>query len=254
MTIITAPNVYNVVDAPIGVPYRFGLESVVDFGGTDNDLVGVTWISENCPVTGVTNTVCLDPEAVVLDFGLQQCATPQFKPFTVYLPLDGSMAGPDDTDRARRMFSLAEQYGMERAFSAALADSVTEVAVGATASATEKLMLALAYVEQAVLEGSVAEPTIHMSRFAASVLASQLVASGTGLRTMLGSKVAAYGGWIDGYPATDSIFATGPIKGVRGPIDTFSVPNHTINSNSIVASRTYVLGYDCAAVGASVTL
>ena len=169
--------------------------------------------------------------------------------------------------QARNRFIAAEQWGVENkiatelATAGAAAASVIDIAplVHAQKSIPDKYQTMLAHVESqlSVLTGN--EGIIYMSRFAASMLSTVLTTSGGMLRTVLGTPVAAMGGWPDVTANTlitqDVIYGTGPVKAARGEIDVYNgTGDLSVNDASIIVQRTYSFGWDCGVVGSSVTL
>lgn len=257
MTIIEAPNLYDAVDAPDHGPYRFGLFSLPEFNvGGDRDGFGLTWRSEACAETGITYDVCLDPAVADLTSTTVACVEPQFDPFVVYAYLTDSMiveAGSDDADLARTRFLNVEQYAVEKALEARLSAAVAPVAVLGTGEFSVRQ--ALAQVEQALAVTVKGRGVIHMSRFAATLLADRLKVEGGQLRTALGTPVVAGGGYAtDALPTAVTVYGTGPMVARRSGIEVVSAPRYDINSMSEIAQRTYVIGWDCGAVGATATL
>jgi len=260
----------NLTNAPTSVPYRYGLFSAVNFDQIgDHDRLGMTWRSDACQQPGMTIGECKDPGnvAALVPSACGYIGTAEA--FTAYIFDEDSLAGvplSQHETQARNRFIAAEQWGVENKISATLATagaaaaSIIDIAplVFAGQSIPEKYQTMLAQVESqmSVLTGN--EGIIYMSRFAASMLSTVLTTSGGMLRTILGTPVAAMGGWADVTADTliteDVIYGTGPVKAARGDIDLYNgIGNLSINDASIIVQRTYSFGWDCGVVGASVT-
>ncbi len=255
MTVIDAGLAYQAVEAPNAVPYRFGLFSVVDFTAEDRYELGIEFESQVGGTPRATLDECIAEAQQTLltdDF----CNVPTFDPFSVYLLDTDSIAGipfSEHAQRARERFSLVEQYGAEAAFEDYLAATAggAETLPTTVSSPTEKAEALIATLEEAVADLAGVEGVIYIGRKMALLGSGMLERQGGQLRTKLGTRVAAFGGGA----LDDTGYATGPIKGVRGPIETFD-GTHALSTNdvSIVVLRTYAIGHDPATVlTASVT-
>lgn len=261
MTIIDAPNHFQVVPAPVGVPYRYGLASVIDYVPSSDvhALGGITWESFSCQPVNQTQNDCIDPGIGVLAQAAL-CSIGIASPFTVYVNYGESGAGMSSQqarDEARDLLLNGEQRAVELAVSTKmLADATTDPIGWATQSFIDRTIGALGFVEQEIQARTNMEPVIHMNRMTASLLGTVLLREGNTLRTINGTRVAAYGGWVGFVPGSvppgATIFGTGPMVGIRGQVDYADGFNRATNDYSIIASRTYVIGYDCDAVAATV--
>lgn len=256
---------FHLVEAPAAVPYRFGLFSqvaprVADTQGISSDdhwRLGVRWVSQACALAKTTTGKCIDDGVQPLtpdDF----CSVSEFDPFTVYAFNDGQVVG----------FSLAEARqnavdrltnGEQTAAETHLWNLMTTAVTGNITDLTaHEVLYGLGYVEQTLAEKYGGQGVIHMSRLAATLLSHDLHTEGGRLFTVMGTPVIAGGGYDalgEGVPSTGLIFGTGPLALYRGDVDTNeNAVNRDINHVSIVAQRDYVLGWDCVAVAAEVTL
>jgi hypothetical protein len=262
MSLIEAPALFQVVDAPVGVPYRYGLLSVLpEFTNEDHADLGITWESLNNALALETTDRILDPGVLALTPGVD-AVVPEFDPFTAYIYDTDSIAGrvaSEHEARARARLSIGEQYGVELAISTRLGVEVTEVAQTLGTEPSEKVKAGIATIEQELGALTGAVGVIHMSRFAATLACDALVVTGGQLRTKLGTPVAAYSGWELFTPGTPQaavvIFGTGPMRAARGPVETFTgTPDLDTNDVSIIAARTYSIGWDVGSVGVTITL
>jgi len=252
---------FHVVDAPPSVPYRFGVFSVVTPRAVPEPhwRLGVEWQTQNCGTAKITAGPCIvdDPDALDPD---DLCDILQWEPFTVYVLNDDSVPGQTLEDhRANTILRLTngEQYAVERE----LADRLF-TAVPAPLDMTgfgDNPAFVLGHVEQQLAAQYQGLGIIHMSRRTAVLLGdSHLRMQGQTLTTILGTPVILNAA-ID--PPTSpangdiTIYGTGPLVMYQGQIDTnqFAI-DRAVNKVCYVAQRDYVLGWDCAAVGAKTVL
>lgn len=255
---LTASQIRTVIDAPPLVPYRFGLFSQIDFDSNGRELFGLTWESRGCVGLETTSDPCIDPEVAPKTPGTA-CVIGEADGFTVYYYDTASVAGDEvdyHVERARERFLGAEQHAVEAQFHAALnawivAQSYSPVDAMPIVAQTGALgpQALLAVVEQQVADNVRSQGVIHMDRLTASLLTEELVQTGGGLFTRLGTPVVAGGGYglVDG---EFGIIGTGPLVGVRGPVEVSTAVDRSINSVSIVVERTYSIGWDCSLVAA----
>lgn len=245
--------VFETIAAPPAFAYPFGLFSVAPPSSEADSAwegLGVQWQSMSCTVPKITYDRCIVDNVDDLTSS-SYCAVPQFQPFAVYQQTAGALRNRDrDLAATRDRLLEVEQFGVERQLWTDLAAAVTEVA-------TTNLTVGLALVEQMLVEAYPALGIIHMSRYTATRLSEELSVSGGRLTTKLGTPVAAGGGYgpvTGANPTTAAIYGTGPIVIRRGGLDSVSVPTNESNDATALAFRTYVVGWDCAAVGTTVTL
>lgn len=265
----------QVVPAPNGTPYRFGLFSVLDFAVDPDErfnIAGITWQSQGCGGPGVTVNSCIDPDVDPLT-PEPPCSVQAFDPFTVYVyETDslGSASMADMRETVRQRLLAAEQFGAEMQMSTMMLDAATPIAVTVGSDPASKVAAAVAVVEQELATMTGNTGVIHMSRFAASLVSDQLTVQGGKLVTKLGTPVAAYGGWKDystftplglwmanpeAFGAPTIITGTGPLVGYRGALELDeATPELKINDASIIAQRGYALGWDCGVVAAQAAL
>lgn len=246
------------VTAPTPTPYRYGFFSVATPSPEVDDRWsggGIKWVSEFCTTPGITYNVCVDPDVAALEFDAG-CVISEFDPFTLYASVGDSVGKFRVTDEAitlaRTRLEAGEQYGVEEQMWALLAAGEPSPVAATT------LALGLAIVEQALAEAYPSLGVIHMSRLAATLYADQLRVEGNRLVTTLGTPVIAGGGYgaISGAePSTITVYGTGPVVLKRTAIDDrIRAIHRESNTHNIIAQRTYAIGYDCAVVGATVTV
>lgn len=255
MTIIEAPAIYEVVEAPEGVDRKYGLFSVATFENLgDHAGLGIQWTSDACADVLQTQTACIDPSVAAL-IGDQCGATSTFDPFTLYY-LDQDSVGGQSLDvhgtQARARFMSGEETAAETAVAEQLAAAAgAPVVVTIGISPREKLLSVLSTVEQDLAELTGKEGVIYMSRFAASMLSGWLVKDGQRLRTSLGTQVAAFGGG----DLQTTMYGTGTIKSHRTALDVRATKVDQDNNDvSILVQRPYTFGFDCGALAATVSL
>lgn len=249
------------VTAPAVAPYRFGLFSVVPEAPPDDPHLGAiglySWESDWCSeAVGVTGSPCVqdNPAAIAIDSTV--CNVSQFVPFWVYA-YSQSGAGAYLSDelqaQARDRLVNGSQFGVEQQMWAQLDAAVTQVAVtGAVAG--------LAYVEQRLAQDYKGLGVVHMGRYAGIVLGQMglLTPDGQVLRTKLGTPVVVGGGYqqVGGaLPTTVDVFGSGPLVLVGGaPTIIPAVIDPLINNVHALAFKPYVVGWDCLAVGVTITL
>lgn len=231
---VVRPDVYQV---PAPDPIQFNLLDVA----TVHD--GMAWID---PIGLFDSFNCIRPVAV--DWTCPP-ASKTLTPspawvdgtrFYVYVPATCKSVGYDQSEGERSvsdLFDRVESFAVEQRFQAAVLASAPAVVAG-----TFTPVNALALLEQDAATKYAGKPTIHMSRAIASLLTSQNVLDvvGSELRTKLGSKVAAGGGY-----ASTSMWATGEVTVLRGDKIVQQALNQGTNEVVTMAERAYVAAGDC---------
>jgi hypothetical protein len=248
------------VTAPPVAPYSFGLFSVAPPGPQPDPHFGavglVAWESAWCGgAVGVTGSPCVqdNPAAIAVDNTV--CNYSQFQPFWVYAYSQGSAGawlGPELEAEARDRLVDGEQFAAEQQLWAAMDAAITQVAVTGGPHG-------LAYVEQLLAQTYKGRGVLHMGRYAATLLSQQglLMPDGNVLRSKLGTPVIAGGGYqqVGGaLPATYDVFGTGPVVAMAGPATTIPAQiDRGVNDTHALAFKPYVVGWDCTAVGVTIT-
>lgn len=256
---------WHLVEAPASVPYRFGLFSQVtprtaELSGAGIDehwRLGVQWMSQACGDARLTTGPCIDAEVNPLTPD-DYCSVSQYDPFTVYAYNNDDVPGfsmDEDVANAVARLTNGEQEAAEEHLWGLATTAIGANIVDLT---SYPLWYGLGYVEQALAEAYGGQGVIHMNRLAATMLADQLRVEGGRLFTLLGTPVVAGGGYEKigvTAPTEGLIYGTGPLVMYRGDVDTRqSALDKATNQASIIAQRDYVVGWDCVAVGAEVSL
>lgn len=256
---------FHQVTAPPAVPYRFGLFSVVEprtsaIEGVTIDehwRLGIQWQSQSCGEVKITTGPCIDSMVSPLTPDDQLCSILSYDPFTLYAYNDDAIPGhtlAEHEANAIARLTKGEQYGAEQHLYSLLS---AEVPAPTDASAYP-IHIGLGLAEQAISETYEAQGVLHMDRLTAMACAPFLKVEGGRMLTALGTPVVVGAGYRSGgVSPTDTgvIFATGPLVMYRGDIDTReNAINKAINSVSIIAQRDYVIGWDCSALGYTVSL
>lgn len=247
------------VDAPTRAPLPYGLFSVLALT-TPSDphwQLGAEWQPLECgPLKAIGDPACEGettglPKVFDTDL-LDAHATA----FTVYGEKECDPIGSSFQqiqDLASQRLLGGEQSTVERVLwtgevgNTPSFDKSDAVQVGTAADPVHGLALA----EQFLGDQAAGQGVIHMSRLIASLLGTQyLTGSGSTLRTVLGTPVAAGGG----YPNDGRIFATGPMFGFRSEVfyptnQPGALLDRARNDFYAVAERTYLIGFDPCPVG-----
>jgi hypothetical protein len=254
----------NAIEAPVGVtPHPYGVDSVVaaTTPGDSAWMIGVEWASDVCGGARYSDaSVCDDAtDNYTID---RWCKLMGFDPFTVYSWSETStLSRRSITSESQALTRLraGEQAAVERKLRAQLAAAVpspTAVAVTGYAG-LDKLRAGLAWVESKLRGQYPGNGVVHLDVFTASLLGDHLRPQGSRLFTTLGTPVVVEATTGDdgvAVPTTSVIYGTGPLVMFRGSEDVTSVLNRDVNDWLGQASRTYLIGWDCTAVGATVTL
>lgn len=257
------------VTPPIATPRRFGLFSQVEIrtaqlteaGLDEHWRLGVQWQSQNCAEVKVTTSDCLvdgvnESDSGTLKLEDDYCFTAEFAPFTVYAFNNDDI--PGHTLAQHEANAIARLVNDEqRAVEAHVWAEILAAAGAATdyTAATAQQGLGMLEAQWANTYGST--PTVHLPVAAATVLAHYLYREGGRMFTLLGTPVVIGGGYVT---ATDSpieatIAITGPMVMYRSEINTqANAVAKATNQVSIIAERDYVVGWDCNAFAATISL
>jgi hypothetical protein len=252
--------VYERVEAPPVAPHPYGLFSVAPPASPAESgwQLGVTWQSMACYDPFPTYDDCINGGVAESGKVIDGCAgfsLAQFKPVTVYAGVNRSGSSPEvaRTD-AQATLALGEEWAVEKAMWAAMV-----AASAPTTAANTKypfpLAGALAYVEGWLAVNYHGTGVIHMNRGAAAALGDRLVQKGSQLQTITGTPVAAGGGYNTDAISADTLvlYGTGAVAIRRSTVTDINAVERTINDVLSIAERTYVVGWDCAVVGRTVT-
>lgn len=244
------------VTAPTAAPYPFGLFSVAppQQAADERFAAGTWWRSNACNLVGVTYNPCTVDDPVPAKDPNVICGIVTAPGFTVYAKSEESMGGAPTAERfaaARASLLAGEQNAVESVLWQLLLDAT--VAPDSAADVTEAV---------AVAEGQIAQmyggqAVIHMSRYTATLAWPVVRIEGGRLVTVLGSGVAAGGGYLPAPTATGSavdVIATGGLSVVRGQLlDLGEAFNTQTNQIDAIVERSYSVGWDCGAVRVHVT-
>ena len=241
--------VYARVEAPAVAPHPYGLFSVASPespSGTDWQI-GISFESWACLDANVTRSSCIDGLADAPPKEFEVCPNTQsVKPFTVYsgVKLTGQSQEVARSE-STAILQNAEEYAAEKGLWASLGTAVTE-------SAALSPIGALALVENGLATGYMGLGVIHMTPGMAVRLGTTvLIEKGNHLETIAGTPVVVGSGYAAAAP--QAIYGTGQLKIMRGPVDTVEAFALSVNDLLVLAERTYVVAWDCYAVGSLVS-
>lgn len=250
-------DVRPVIEAPIRVPYQFGLFSVLDF--TPDELAGrgFAWESLGCGPLALqyTQDPCIvdvgeDPEPHEKE-DLLGCSVSSTSPFTVVAYDDSSLGRPPrSTDsgvaRARARLELFEQHTVEVFTAVVLNAAATIIPIPAPAGSDLKTQFAYSIGEiEHRLAGLGGEGVILVRRSSIALHPEYFTRTGSMMRTLLGTPVAAMGGWGLN---RDAVLGVAGLLARRGGIATGRGFDTKINSHADYAERDYAIGWECTPV------
>lgn len=238
------------ISGPASVAYDHGLFSVVTAPNPDDpawESFGVRWpyAGEEAEIN-VINDPCVDPDTPLPERSFNACLQQwaNAMPFTLEFAGGGSGVGLDTTPEQAARDALIQREQVK-----------AEAVVWNMLSAQHEVPTAddvvdrIAALEQSISTDFGSSPVIHMGRSTAIKAAAQNLISVQGgqLRTVLGSRVVAGGGYDT--EMTGVVAATTEVLMLRSEIQlNVGVYDTSINSNSILASRTYLFGWSAARV------
>jgi subtilisin family serine protease len=278
----TCPNLY--VKAPAVERYGFGLFSVAIMPAPEADphwRCGVEYEPYACDQARVEGDRCATPQPdKEVDDGVPLVTG---SPFTVYdgylCRLPGRPSEAEIHDRATQALELGEQRAVEEVFWTGTAGNTPHLAdpsavvLNATPTPTAadalNIVAGVAALETYLGAHYSGVGILHMPRGAATLLSREgvIFRERTALRTLLGTGVAAGGGYAvnvgpDGTEAPDGtawIYATGAVVIRRGEIiinpDTVAAAlNRATNEVEILAERQYVITSECVLAAVLVSI
>lgn len=183
-------------------------------------------------------------------------------PFGVYGGVTCRPVGFDGFEDLKTAFQIKEHMGVEKAVMQYLGQQMGG-SNPSTAAVSPKV--ALAMLENDAACSYTGAPTIHMSRVMASLLteSARLNLEGNALRTALGSKVAAGGGYgcpnqapdgTDSAAGTEWMYASGEIVLWRGEMVAHQELNRNNNDMIALVERGWVVAVDCYVTAVKVTV
>lgn len=243
---------------PTRSPYRYGLFSVLDFEPSTRGTMRVDWDGLGCLNPSRLIDDCLDETGPAGTLAASiDCGVPGTVGFSV-MSFDDSSIGRDrevSTDRASQKLALTEQYVAETGLIAAMqAGSPTDVTADiklpkgvADADIEDLIHAGLAQVEMA-LNARGGEGIIFAQRSLAPFLSKYVKATGSTMRTALGTPVAFLAGWPTGGSLESAIVGVNALVAMRGQVETGNGWDTTINDHAEYAARDYAFGWECDAV------
>jgi hypothetical protein len=244
---MTMTNVRVVTDLPGRSPHRFGLFSVVDFGQDARAAGGVAWASLGCAPIQVVQDSCIVSGATDVDLVANVgCYNGKTEPFTVVAFDQSSMGRSPRTAEpahASDRLALMEPSAVETEVTRQMAVGATDVTVAGGNIARQ---LGEVEARLAVLGG---EGLLLVRRSTIAQNADYFVQTGSVLRTMLGTPVAACAGWSPADP--DTVLGVPMIFGSRSAVLTGFGWDMNLNDHGAYAERDYSIGWDCEVVSAT---
>jgi hypothetical protein len=255
--------VWDRVEAPAVTPHPFGLFSVAtpESPADSGWQLGVQWQSMACYDPFPTYDECINGGVAESGKTIAGCADyplATFKPITVYAGVNRSGASQDVAQAdAQAVLTAGEEWAVEKALWAALLAASPPVAAPAGTKYQFPLMAGLANVEGWLSTNYHGTGVIHMNRGTAAGLGNLLVRQGQQLQTITGTPVAAGGGYdstfADSAAGSPVMYATGAVAIRRSTISNLTAVDRQVNDVLSLAERTYVVGWDCAVIGRTVT-
>lgn len=245
-------------EPPPGAPVRFGLLEAATVADTEpHGLLGIDY-QPVCGAAHLTPGACVDGDSTKEpDDGADWVSA---VPFAVYHLFTCRPIGVDVPARARASFELAEPIAVEEWFGDYLTNASGDDLTPAGGAVSP--LAGLGYLE--AFAGSVygGQPVIHGDRGVITLLSDggAVNAAGGRLTTVLGSRVAAGGGYAttlgdpDGSTSTDDdegwLYVTGPVGFWRGTIINATTgialdDEGAHNTASTLVERAYVGATSC---------
>jgi hypothetical protein len=245
----------RVVVAPPITPTRFGLSTVAQVRDDVDEhwLNGVVWHSPACQPLGVTTDQCVTGVKPAAKTPVGCVDLTEADAFTVYAYDLRSTAGRTEQealDWVRALLEAGEWAAVEAHVGAAVIAAAT-AAGGAAVIAAATPAVALGSVEAQIGQFD-QQGIIHVDRLSATLLAAEnlLVRDGQRLTTVLGTPVS-----VGAYPAAAAgkmhVLGTGQTVVYRSGVASYAAIDHAINDWSVLAERSFLVGFDCDAVVAT---
>lgn len=198
---------------------------------------------------------CADPDDITTDKSGERPDISNLDPFTALTVygFDHNYCGDlteaerqDVRARAARNLEQLEPQAVETSLATRLlADA------GTPAPATD-IADALAALEAALAKTQTLGVIHAGAQWATRALSKQaLIADGTGYRTAMGHRIVFGGGYVD--TLGDTLVATSPVFGWRGPVSRREATKHTTNQFVALAERSVLIGYESAIAAAEVS-
>lgn len=253
------------IAAPPALPNPYGLLSVAPPVSVADPhwLQGVEFESL-CGGRGVRREAfafCPDPQPAAATPD-RWCQWVSLSPFAVFALSDTSVQHgiPDEQlerqTRARLLAGEASAVEQELRAQLALAVPAPQTVAITGYTGRDKLIAGVAYLEQRLNEVYPSLGVIHVDRMAGGLLGDYLSPVGGRLVTPLGTPVAVEATGDDGaaVPTVTTMYATGQMVVYNGPVETTQFDDLAgVNDVRVKALRPWLVGWDCTAIGATVT-
>lgn len=273
------PNPRQNVTGPTFAPLPYGILSVAQVvdDADPHWRNGIEWEAECSPIASATLASCyavLDPDAEDQDAPLIEADPPAKTPrqngvpylegdaFTLYAVHQCAPVGrteEQDIARAGRLLTNGEGRGLDRV----LLTGVTEAGVlphslVAQAEAADEnpnpIDIALGVLEAQIAHQYGGVGVIYLPRMLALAAFSRslLVGNGQRLTTATGTPVALVDVVELGEEFALTAFATGALTVHRGAVQTLPALDRLTNTRTVIAERSYAVGWDCPTVYADI--
>jgi len=257
----TLDQLHTRVEAPLVQPHPFGLFSVAppSTPGDGHWQAGVAWDSLACIDPNTTTDPCVNGGAAPGAKEFENCPNYQaYKPITVYFGIKRTGQSYEVGEaQVRQVMEDAGEYAIEKYLWEQMVAAEAPVAFAKKYTTGSPLTDALAALEGWLGANYHGTGVIHMNRGVAAALGSgALLRDGDRLTTFTGTPVAAGAGYNLGTDFEDEptvLYATGAVVVRSGDIDVVSAWNLAINDELVLGERTYVVGWDCAVFGITVS-
>lgn len=239
----------RLVDAPPVTAARFGLSTVAQVRDDADEhwANGVEWQSFACLPLGVTMDGCISGEVHPPKVPLGCPAIQQADAVTVYA-YDLRSAGGRSGDEAARWAAdalAAGEWAALEAYFGAMLSAVPGFAAATPAQALGHVEAEVGFLGQ--------QGAIYLDRMSATVLAAEalIVRDGARLTTVLGTPVSVGSYSPASTAGTVTVLGSGAPFVYRSPVFTSEAFDLSVNDWSVIAERTFLVGYDCDAAVAT---
>ena len=233
------------VPAPARTAHRFGLFSVLDF--LSERPLQLSWDSIGCGLLSTNEDPCLTGVNDLTVAAMAACSTNGAFNFTV-TGYDESSLGrtprTEDSTRANQHLLLGEQREVETRLTQklfAIANNVSTTVAGSNVELKARVALGEAETAVNLLGG---EGILFVRRALVSLIPNCFQTTGSVLRTVLGTPVAACAGWDASVPV-GAVLGVAALVAARGPVSESSGYFLKTNSLSKIAQRDYGMGWEC---------
>ena len=266
-----APHLIDISDLPPLTEARFGLRSVADFKGPRDGewAMGITWdatcewapdsfindcaVGSSFSAPSLSNSLTPGEAAAFTVYSQRHCSLLQVRHPSNYIETTHLNA-----------FHAAEMYGVESALAKQVAADptlstiTTSKVVNPVFTDPKKAIAAL--LSEWYINWEPYQPIVHITPDVAVMLGfDNLRVAGNHLELVTGEKVVVGPGYLaatgtapDWQWGQGKVFITGPVFGYYGVSRSVIVDNREANASTVIAHRNWVVGYECAAIYASI--